>query len=67
MIYKYDKGRKVCHEGFVIIEGVRHYIKNGCVVCDPTLNERAWNVTEEKGVCEECTKDLKFKQLKFEL
>jgi len=40
--------------GNVVIGGVVHRIASMYVVCDSSLNNRAWNVTEAIGVCPEC-------------
>jgi len=40
--------------GNVVIECIIHRIKNKYVVCNHSLNHRAWNVTEAIGVCPEC-------------
>lgn len=55
MIYRNDKGYKVCSEGWVIIEGVAHFISMGFVVCDNGLNNRSWNTTDQVSACKICT------------
>lgn len=54
MLYKTSNGLKVCSEGWVIIEGVAHFIRAGYVVCDNGLNSRSWNTTEQTSTCEKC-------------
>lgn len=56
MHYKKVNDREVCEEGFVIIGNVEHFISNGYVVCDPSLNNRAWNITEKEQECIKCKK-----------
>lgn len=50
MIYENKNGYNVCKEGSVIIKGVEHYVINGFVLCDSSLNNFAWNTTE-KNIC----------------
>lgn len=56
MKFKIKNGLNVCDEGTIIINGVKHYVKNGFVACDSSLNRMAWNVTEFKTVCPVCAK-----------
>lgn len=49
-----DDGRQVCDKGWIVIDSTSHYIKNGVVVCNSSLNQRRWNTTKKKSVCEEC-------------
>jgi len=65
MIYEEKNGLKCCKEGWVLIEGIRHYIKDGFVICNPNLNSRAWNVTESEGTCLDCLSKIELKQLKL--
>lgn len=48
------EGRQVWESGAVIIAGIRHRVRSGAVVCEPTLNRQAWNVTRETGICRDC-------------
>ena len=48
-------GRKLV-SGWVIIDGVQHYIKHKFVFCNPSLNHKAWNVTPHLSNCEVCTR-----------
>lgn len=54
MEYIIKDGLRVCHRGFVIIEGVEHYVNEGYVFCNPSLNQRAWGITQKEGECEIC-------------
>lgn len=49
-----DQGRNVWVEGHVVIEGVEHYVLDGYIKCNPALNHKAWDVTEEVSQCPEC-------------
>ena len=60
--FQVKDGREVWFDGHVIIDGVEHRIANGFVICDSSLNNRAWFVTEKKSVCQKC-----FPQLQTEL
>jgi hypothetical protein len=53
-VFKNDKGYNVWVEGPVIIESVQHYVLNGYVLCNASLNGRSWNTTEQKGICPAC-------------
>ncbi len=65
MHYKIKEGMKVAEQGTVIIEGVEHYVTNGYVACNNSLNGSAWNVTEKEKECRKCA-ELKPKgQLKI--
>lgn len=65
MEYIIKDGRKVCSRGFVIIQTVRHYVLNGYVCCNESLNSKAWNTTEHLTDCEKCMEKIeaKHKQL----
>jgi hypothetical protein len=65
MIYEIKNGLRVCEEGSVVIDNVKHYIKKGFVICNPSLNGRSWNTTKEKEVCKECHEKTINKQLKI--
>jgi len=54
MIYDTRSGFRVCKEGNVIINGVEHFVKNGFVKCDNSLNRMAWNTTEKQSECPVC-------------
>lgn len=54
LTYKVVDGRNVIESGFVVVEGVEHYVKGGFVACDPGLNRRAWNTTEKAATCDYC-------------
>jgi hypothetical protein len=60
-VFRNEKGFDVIEEGPVIIEGVDHYVVNGFVSCNPSLNHKAWGVTPMLGRCPECYKGLYFK------
>jgi hypothetical protein len=49
-----SSGRNVWVSGSVVIEGVLHEVKNKYIKCNPSLNQRAWDVTEEKERCPIC-------------
>lgn len=54
MQYRQVEGRNVCNNGEVIIDGIRHVVRNGYVKCDSSLNSQAWNVTKQISVCPLC-------------
>ena len=54
MQYRLDKGGRVCNNGEVVINHVRHVVRDGYAKCNPSLNNEAWNVTEETSVCPLC-------------
>lgn len=54
MIYEIRNGLNVCKQGWIIVDHVSHYIKEGYVVCNASLNSRAWNITESKETCPIC-------------
>jgi hypothetical protein len=54
MKYKMVAGRRICEEGSVVIDGMRHYVKCGYVYCALQLNHMAWNVTEAQEICATC-------------
>ncbi len=54
MQYRVEDGLKVCKNGEVIIDGVRHLVQDGFVKCSRVMNCRAWNVTREKELCPVC-------------
>ena len=58
MEYIIKNGLNVCNKGFVIIETIEHYIESGYVVCNKSLNSKAWNITSKKMECAECQKYL---------
>ena len=65
MQYKVVDGRNVCNNGEVIIDHVKHVVKNGFVKCNAGLNGSAWDTTKESSVCPKCYSqpiqlDLKF-------
>ena len=65
--YKTKNGLNVCHKGWVVIDNVQHFIKDGYVVCNPSLNHSAWNITDPKSTCSECKElvdiEMEVKQL----
>ena len=56
MIYDKENGYNIAKEGWVVIDGVEHYVKNHYVACNASLNDKAWNVTKKESVCLECAK-----------
>jgi hypothetical protein len=54
MEYKTIDGRNVCNNGEVIINHVRHIVRNGWIKCDQSLNGSSWNTTEELSICSKC-------------
>jgi hypothetical protein len=44
----------VCHEGPTVIECVEHYVVNGYVKCNSSLNHKAWGITEKASRCNDC-------------
>jgi hypothetical protein len=54
MVYTMENGARVATTGPVVIEGIRHRVRECYVACDSGLNNRAWNVTEELEICREC-------------
>lgn len=56
MIYENINGYDTAKEGWVIINGVEHYVKDRFVACDESLNSKAWNITKKESVCLECAK-----------
>lgn len=54
MIYITKNGFRVAEQGNVIIEGVKHFVRNGFVACNNRLNHRSWNTTEENSTCKDC-------------
>lgn len=54
MIYEIRNGLNVCKQGWIIIDHVRHFIKGGYVVCNASLNSKAWNITDPKNTCPIC-------------
>lgn len=65
MQYIKRNGYNVAHKGFVIISHVKHFVNNGFVVCDASLNGRSWNTTDEKSMCLKCKEKIEVKQLKL--
>jgi hypothetical protein len=59
MVYEDRHGLQVAVSGPVVIEGVLHRVSACYVVCEPTLNHRAWNVTMFKSACPICYPDTK--------
>lgn len=57
MIYEEHDGLRVATSGPVVINGVLHRVEARYVVCEPTLNRRAWNVTQCVSVCPKCYPD----------
>ena len=51
-----EDGRQVFNKGWIIINSVSHYIEKGVVVCNSSLNQKRWNTTKKKSVCEDCAK-----------
>lgn len=54
MQYKHVNGMNVCNNGEVVIDGIRHLVRNGYVKCDSSLNYRAWNTTKQQSICTSC-------------
>lgn len=52
--FRIVEGRQVWVSRAVVIAGVRHRVRSGAIVCEPTLNRMAWNVTRETGICLAC-------------
>lgn len=67
MQYETRDGRKVIKSGWVVIEGVNHYVNNFYVVCNNALNQKAWNITEKEKDCQECLKKTEFKPVQLQL
>jgi hypothetical protein len=57
--------RNVIVSGTTTIDGVRHKIENKYILCNSSLNGRAWGVTPEQSKCIECFKEVTFEQLKL--
>jgi len=53
-IYSNMTDQRLIISGNVVILGVIHRVKASYVACDPSLNCRAWNVTEAVTVCPLC-------------
>lgn len=53
---KYDdsSGRNVIVEGWVAIDGVKHFVSNGFISCDRSLNSRSWRMPENESACLRC-------------
>lgn len=59
MAYKQINGQMVAEAGPVSIDGVLHRVEHGFVVCDRSLNGRAWNVTMFASACPVCYPEAK--------
>lgn len=46
---------RLIREGWIVIDGVKHFVIDAYVSCDRSLNQRAWNVTEAKSTCPTCS------------
>lgn len=46
--------RNLIISGNVVIDRVIHRVADKYVVCNASLNSRAWNVTEAASVCKVC-------------
>jgi len=53
-IFDNSSGRDVWVSGTVVIDGVLHEVKNKYIKCDPSLNSRAWGITEQDSICSKC-------------
>ena len=58
MIYTTRNGLNICHQGYVIIEEMEHFVLNGFVACNSSLNGRVWNTTKRVYECLRC-KEIK--------
>lgn len=58
MIYTTRNGLNICHQGSVIIEEMEHFVLNGFVACNSSLNGQAWNTTKRVSECLRC-KEIK--------
>lgn len=65
MIYQTKDEMRVAQEGFVIIEGVEHFVKGGFVACNRLLNHKAWNTTPKHKKCNHCAQMNQGGQLKL--
>lgn len=65
MIYNTKDGMRVAQEGFVIIEGVEHFVKGGFVACNRFLNHKPWNTTRKERKCNQCAEINRGGQLKL--
>jgi hypothetical protein len=57
--YELEGGLRVAASGPVVIEGVLHRIENRFVVCDGSLNNRAWDLTMFSSACPVCYPDAR--------
>jgi len=48
---------------WVTIDGVNHMVRDGSIVCDPSLNNRVWNKTKKESICPKCAENVELKQL----
>ncbi|WP_207425973.1 hypothetical protein [Pedobacter sp. SYSU D00535] len=56
------KGLKVWEAGSVVIDSVRHIVKDGFIKCNASLNHSAWNTTIEKKKCRFCFARMYYEQ-----
>ena len=53
-VYIKKDGFNVIESGSVVIEGIEHRINHGWVYCNLSLQNKSFNTTSKKGVCEKC-------------
>jgi len=63
--FKNIDGRQCWVSGAVVIENTLHRVQAEYIYCDPTLNRKAWNTTEQKETCKICFPYKNGEQLKL--
>lgn len=58
-----DDGRKVWVSGIVVIDEIAHRVHNGFIYCSPSLNHKAWDITQQKEKCPICFESVRGEQL----
>jgi hypothetical protein len=53
-VYENRDGRQVVVSGPAVIEEVMHRCNDYYIVCNSSLNQKAWGTTEQKSVCKIC-------------
>lgn len=53
---KTDKNNVIISDD-VVINNTLHKVRGYYVVCNSELNQRAWNTTEQQGICHKCFPD----------
>lgn len=65
--YRKQGDYSVIEGGTIVIDSVFHLVTSGYVECSPSLNHKAWDVTQGSTYCELCYPRIKQANIQLSL